>query len=179
MKPLFTIGHSSRGLNEFISLLRNSRVRTIADIRRAPSSRKYPWFDGEALSKALTENRIAYLHIAELGGHRRKSKIIDPDVNAFWDNQSFHNYADYAMTLDFRSGLDKLIKASQRSVTAMMCSEAVWWRCHRRIVTDYIIARGIEVRHILSSTNVSSAEMTISARPVGDALHYAAFQQPL
>lgn len=119
------------------------------------------------------------MHIAELGGHRRKSKIIDPDVNAFWDNQSFHNYADYAMTLDFRSGLDKLIKASQRSVTAMMCSEAVWWRCHRRIVTDYIIARGIEVRHILSSTNVSSAEMTISARPVGDALHYAAFQQPL
>jgi uncharacterized protein (DUF488 family) len=167
MKPLFTIGHSTRSLEDFISLLQDSQIRTVADIRSVPSSRKYPWFDGGALSEALSHHQISYLHISALGGHRPKNKAIDPDANAFWDNQSFHNYADYAMTQDFRAGLDELIAIGQRSVTAMMCSEAVWWRCHRRIVTDYLIAEGIEVRHILSPTKVSTAEMTSAAQPAG------------
>ena len=172
MKPLYTIGHSTRTLEEFVSLLRDSDIRFVADIRSAPSSRKYPWFDGDALSKALSQRQISYSHIPALGGHRPKSRTIDPDVNAFWDNQSFHNYADYAMTPDFRVGLDELIGIRQRSVTAMMCSEAVWWRCHRRIVTDYLIARGIDVRHILSSTKAATAEMTLAAQSAGDALRY-------
>src|SRR6185312_6005847 len=100
MKPLYTIGHSTRTLEEFVSLLRDSDIRSLADIRSAPSSRKYPWFDGEALSKALSQRQISYFHISALGGHRPKSRTIDPVVNAFWNNQSFHNYADYAMTPD-------------------------------------------------------------------------------
>lgn len=172
MKPLYTIGHSTRTLEEFVSLLRDSDIRSVADIRSAPSSRKYPWFDGDALSEALSERQISYLQIPVLGGHRPKNKTIDPEVNAFWQNQSFHNYADYAMTPDFRAGLDGLIEIGQRSVTAMMCSEAVWWRCHRRIVSDYLIARDIEVRHILSSIKVVTAEMTLAAQSAGDALRY-------
>jgi uncharacterized protein (DUF488 family) len=108
-----------------------------------------------------------------LGGHRPKNKTRDFDLNAFWSNQSFHNYADYAMTADFRAGLNELIRIGQRSVTVMMCSEALWWRCHRRIVADYLIARRIEVRHILSRTKVTTAEITAAARSAGDALRYS------
>lgn len=172
MKPLYTIGHSTRTLEEFVSLLQDSDIRSVADIRSAPSSRRFPWFDGDTLAEALSQRQIAYLHIPALGGHRPKSRTIDPVVNAFWDNQSFHNYADYAMTPGFRSGLDELIELGQRSVTAMLCSEAVWWRCHRRIVADYVIARGIEVRHVLSSTKVVTAEMTLAAQSAGDTLRY-------
>jgi len=172
MNSVFTIGHSTRTFDEFVALLRKADVHTLVDVRSAPTSRKYPWFDGGALSETLSQHQIFYLHISALGGHRPKNKIFDPGVNAFWDNQSFHNYADYAMTPDFRAGLDELIEVAQRSVTAMMCSEAVWWRCHRRIITDYLITQGVEVRHILSPTNVAMAKMTVVARPAGDALRY-------
>ncbi len=172
MNPVFTIGHSTRMFDEFVSLLQKVDVRTVVDVRSAPTSRKHPQFDGYALSEELSGYQMRYLHLEALGGHRPKSKTALPATNAFWNNQSFHNYADYAMTDSFRAGLDALIELSQKSLTAIMCSEAVWWRCHRRIITDYLLSRGIRVQHILSPKSVQDAQFTPAARPCGDVLSY-------
>lgn len=172
MNSIFTIGHSTRTLDDFVALLRIADVRMVADIRSAPSSRRCPQFDGDALSQALGRHQIGYSHLGALGGHRPKSRTVEPDTNAFWDNQSFHNYADYAMGEDFRAGLTALIDLGRHARTAMMCAEAVWWRCHRRIVADYLLLRNIPVVHILSPTAMKEAAMTPAARPCGSVLCY-------
>ncbi|MBX3551663.1 MAG: DUF488 domain-containing protein [Pseudolabrys sp.] len=151
--PFFTIGHSTRSLDDFIGLLRGVEIVLLVDIRTIPRSRTNPQFNKDALPAALAPAGIDYEHIAALGGlrgkMRDKTRVAAPDVNGFWTNKSFHNYADYALSDPFRAGLEHLRAVGHRRRCAIMCAEAVWWRCHRRIVSDYLIAAGETVFHIM------------------------------
>ena len=161
--PFFTIGHSTRSLDELIELLKSAEIGLLADIRTVPRSRTNPQFNKDTLPGALAAADISYQHMAALGGLRPKSRTVAPDVNAFWTNESFHNYADYALSEEFHAGLGRLIEAGSRERCAIMCSEAVWWRCHRRIVADYLIARQIEVFHIMGHGRLEAAKLTLGA----------------
>jgi uncharacterized protein (DUF488 family) len=173
--PFFTIGHSRRPLSEFIDLLAVSQVRLIVDVRTIPRSLTNPQYNRESLPESLAEFQVAYEHIAELGGRRARAQNIALHVNAFWENQSFHNYADYALGDGFRSGLAELRKLGSVRRCAVMCAEAVWWRCHRRIIADYLLAAGEQVFHILGPKAVRPASLTKSATPHPDgALTYPA-----
>ncbi|HEV8552444.1 MAG TPA: DUF488 domain-containing protein [Casimicrobiaceae bacterium] len=163
--PVFTIGHSTRPLAEFVNLLQQADVTLVADVRTVPRSRTNPQYNRETLPLSLSEFHIAYDHIAALGGLRGRQQGIPPAVNAFWDNASFHNYADYAMTAPFRSGLDALRALAHVQRCAIMCAEAVWWRCHRRIIADYLLREDETVFHILGKGRLESARLTESARP--------------
>src|SRR5215831_1758132 len=140
--PFFTIGHSTRSIAELVELLRASEVATVVDVRTVPRSRTNPQFNRDTLPDALAPFQIGYQHIAALGGLRGKARDLSPDVNGFWRVQSFHNYADYALGEAFRAGLAELRDLGHTRRSAIMCAEAVWWRCHRRIITDYLIAAG-------------------------------------
>ena len=159
----FTIGHSTRSVGEFVDLLRPQEVKLVVDVRTIPRSRTNPQYNAAKLAKALSEFEIGYEHIAELGGLRGKNRDVPADVNAFWENQSFHNYADYAMSDEFRSGLARLRELGHGTTSAIMCAEAVWWRCHRRIITDYLITAGETVLHILGTNHVAPATLTPGA----------------
>jgi uncharacterized protein (DUF488 family) len=161
--PFFTIGHSTRPLTEFIGLLAASQVGVVVDVRAIPRSRTNPQYNREALPQSLAEYQIGYEHIAELGGRRARSKVVARDINAFWENDSFHNYADYAMGDAFGSGLAKLRRLGSVQPCAVMCAEFVWWRCHRRIIADYLLAAGEQVHHILGPNAVEVATLTKSA----------------
>lgn len=158
--PFFTIGHSNRTIETFISLLREAEIELLVDIRRFPMSRSNPQFNAGPLAEALSSYQIAYQYIANLGGRRNKSKTVNTDLNGYWENQSFHNYADYALSESFHEGFEHLLEEGHKRRTAIMCSEAVWWRCHRRIVTDYLIAHGETVFHILSENHIEPAKLT-------------------
>jgi uncharacterized protein (DUF488 family) len=162
--PFFTIGHSTHPIGEFTALLVASEIGLVADVRAVPRSRTNPQFNRETLPLSLTESHIAYDHIAELGGLRPRAKNIAPSVNGFWDNQSFHNYADYAMSAGFRSGLARLRELGSVRRCAVMCAEAVWWRCHRRIIADYLLAADEQVFHILGPGKIVPASLTKAAR---------------
>jgi len=155
----FTIGHSTRPIGEFIGLLRNVEVRLVVDVRTVPRSRTNPQYHGDALQISLSEFQIAYEHIAALGGLRGRQRDLPETVNAFWQNQSFHNYADYALSETFRLGLNRLRELGHASPCAIMCAEAVWWRCHRRIISDYLIANGETVFHILGHNHIEPARI--------------------
>jgi uncharacterized protein (DUF488 family) len=174
--PFFTIGHSNRSLDTFVGLLTEFEIGLVADVRKIPMSRTNPQFNKDALPGALATSGIAYDHVAALGGRRGKTKGLPADVNGFWTNDSFHNYADYALSDEFRAGLDHLIAEGRERRCAMMCSEAVWWRCHRRIVTDYLIGRGETVFHIMGSNRLEPARMTAGAavQPGGTVTYPAA-----
>lgn len=161
--PLYTIGHSTHDLASFVGLLQESGIRLLADVRTVPRSRTNPQFNRDTLPASLAPLGIAYQHMESLGGLRGKSRTTAPQVNGFWENDSFHHYADYALTEAFRSGLDELIAHSQRQPTAIMCSEAVWWRCHRRIIADHFLARQIPVLHIMGPGHVDPAHLTPGA----------------
>ena len=165
----FTIGHSTRPIGEFIDLLVASKIGLVVDVRTIPRSRTNPQYNRDALPEALTGSQIAYEHIAELGGRRPRSLEISPGVNAFWENQSFHNYADYAMGGGFHSGFARLRELGRIRRCALMCAEAVWWRCHRRIIADYLLAAGERVFHILGPDDVAPASLTkvATAHPDG------------
>jgi uncharacterized protein (DUF488 family) len=163
-KPFFTIGHSTRPLDEFIALLREARVELVVDVRLLPRSRTNPQYNQDTLPQALAAYQIGYEHIAALGGRRGKSHDVAPSLNAFWQNASFHNYADYAMTDTFHGALERLRELGHARTSAMMCAEAVWWRCHRRIVADYLLAAGETVLHIMSPGHIVPAEMTEAAQ---------------
>ena len=163
--PVFTIGHSTRPLAEFVNLLQQADVTLVADVRTVPRSRTNPQYNRETLPLSLSEFHIAYDHIAALGGLRGRAQGIPPATNAFWDNASFHNYADYAMTAPFRSGLDALRTLAHIQRCAIMCAEAVWWRCHRRIIADYLLHEDETVFHILGKGRLEPARLTESARP--------------
>ena len=171
---VFTIGHSTRTIPEFVELLRLGAVDMVADIRTVPRSRTNPHYNLDALPNALAEWQIGHAYIAELGGLRGKSKKVAPEVNGFWTNQSFHNYADYALSEPFHLGLAKLLDLSRDKSCAIMCSEAVWWRCHRRIVADYLLVAGMPVFHLMSPARTEPAKLTEAAVPEGDALFYPA-----
>lgn len=161
--PFFTIGHSNRSLEVFVALLRQADVTLVADIRKMPRSRTNPQFNETALPQALAGFAIGYDHVASLGGLRGKTAAMAPDINGFWTNKSFHNYADYALTESFQAGLAHLLGAGRKQRCTLMCSEAVWWRCHRRIVADYLIANGREVFHIMGEGRLVPARLTPGA----------------
>src|SRR4029078_12748896 len=129
----------------FIELIKPQRVDVVVDVRTVPRSRTNPQFNSREFSQVLAQHQIGYEHIAGLGGLRGKSREVTPDMNALWRNQSFHNYADYALGADFHSALAHLRQLGRTKTCAIMCAEAVWWRCHRRIIADHLIARGESV----------------------------------
>ncbi|HUH40398.1 MAG TPA: DUF488 domain-containing protein [Castellaniella sp.] len=169
----FTIGHSNRDLRTFIDLLEGAGIQLLVDVRTVPRSRSNPQFNRDALPLGLSACGIAYEHVAALGGLRPKSKELPRELNGFWENDSFHNYADYACTDAFRKGLEHLIERGESQRSAIMCSEAVWWRCHRRIVADHLMARGLPVFHIMASNRIEAARMTTGAvaQPDGGVLY--------
>src|SRR3712207_4120749 len=169
----YTIGHSTRTIPEFVDLLREAGAQVAVDVRMVPRSRTNPQFNRDALPESLAGYQIGYEHIAELGGLRGKQRLAEPSPNGFWENTSFRNYADYALTGRFREGLDHLVDLGGRSVTAIMCAEVVWWRCHRRIIADYLVASGCAVFHILGPGKIAPASMTPAARSTTDGIVYA------
>jgi uncharacterized protein (DUF488 family) len=163
--PFFTIGHSTRAIDDFVGLLRQAEVQLVVDVRTVPRSRTNPQYNGDVLPQTLSAYQIEYAYIASLGGLRGRAQDIAGSVNAFWENQSFHNYADYALTGAFRGGLAELRDLGHARCCAVMCAEAVWWRCHRRIIADYLIAAGETVFHILRVGHFEPARPTDAARP--------------
>jgi uncharacterized protein (DUF488 family) len=176
LPPICTIGHSTRSIVEFVELLKVGSVGMVVDIRKTPRSRTNPQFNIDALPDALSAWQIGYFRIQELGGRRTKSRTVPPEVNGFWTNQSFHNYADYALSGAFRSGLSQLKQLSLQRRLAIMCSEAVWWRCHRRFVADYLLYDGRDVFHLMDPARADVASMTPAARADGASLVYPAFE---
>ncbi|MGE0062163.1 MAG: DUF488 family protein [Xanthobacteraceae bacterium] len=172
----FTIGHSNRTLEAFIALLKENDIGLVADIRQFPRSRTNPQFNIDTLPAALVAAGVAYEHMTALGGRRPRTPGIPPDLNGFWTNDSFHHYADYALSEEFRTGLEHLREAGAARTSVLMCSEAVWWRCHRRIVTDYLIAGGSPVFHVMGEGRLEPARLTAGAvtRPDGTVVYPAA-----
>jgi len=160
----YTIGHSTRSLEEFGDLLAENGIALLADVRTIPRSRTNPQFNTDVLPDALAARDISYRHLAELGGLRGKRKDRAESPNNFWENSSFRNYADYAGTEAFREGLKNLRALGHKQTTAIMCAEAVWWRCHRRIIADYLLAAGEEVFHIMGPGKVEPARLTPAAQ---------------
>ncbi|NTA40197.1 DUF488 family protein [Agrobacterium salinitolerans] len=161
--PFYTIGHSNRSTEEFVQLLRPPRVECVIDVRKMPMSRSNPQFNSDALAASLQHSQIGSRHIAALGGLRAKQRSEEVELNSFWENKSFHNYADYALSDAFRQGMSVLVEEGKRQVCAIMCSEAVWWRCHRRLIADNLIARDETVFHILGDHRIDPAVLTSSA----------------
>lgn len=161
--PFFTIGHSNRSFEEFVELLGSADIGLVVDIRTIPRSRANPQFNQDTLSEALAHFHISYEHVSALGGLRGKVRNVSPDVDGFWTNQRFHNYADYALSAQFRAGLEHLLEQGRKRLCSIMCSEAVWWRCHRRIVADYLIARQETVFHIMGLNRFDLARLTPGA----------------
>lgn len=164
-KPtIYTIGHSTRTIEEFLELLFTFNIKIVADIRRLPGSRKYPQFNQDELRKSLEESGIEYVYIEDLGGRRK----VNPDSkNTTWRNKSFQAYADYMETKDFEIGIAQLTKLAIENPTTMMCSEAVWWRCHRSMVSDYLKAKKWEVLHIMALGKATEHPYTSPARNSG------------
>jgi uncharacterized protein (DUF488 family) len=163
-EPFFTIGHGTRTIEDFIALLKEAGVAIVVDVRTMPRSRTNPQFNADLLPASLEAEQIAYQHLAALGGLRSRQRAIVPETNAFWDNPSFHNYADYAMSTSFRDGLTQLRDLGELRRCAIMCAETVWWRCHRRIIADHLIAEGEQVLHILGPHNIEAARLTPAAK---------------
>lgn len=155
-------------------MLRAGRVETVVDVRTVPRSRTNPQYNLDALPEALAQNQVGHCRIAALGGLRGRDRAVPPEVNGWWTNQSFHNYADHALSEDFAAGLAELHALASEKRTAIMCSEAVWWRCHRRIIADYLVARGHDVFHLMGKDRVDPAKMTAAAVQKGEFLVYPA-----
>jgi uncharacterized protein (DUF488 family) len=173
--PFHTIGHGRRPLQDFVELLREVGVTLVVDVRTVPRSRTNPQYNRDTLPDSLAPFGISYDHIAALGGLRSRVREVPSELNAFWDNDSFHNYADYALSDQFRDGLSRLREFGHERRCAIMCAETVWWRCHRRIITDYLLAAGERVSHILGPGKIEEAHLTEAARPRADGhLVYAA-----
>jgi uncharacterized protein (DUF488 family) len=171
---IYTIGHSTRALEELVALLREHGVRRLADIRRFPGSRRYPHFSRDALQQSLPERGIEYVHIPELGGRR---KPAGDSPNAGLRNEQFRAYADHMASDEFRHAVDRLLAFEGR--TAVMCAEAVPWRCHRNLLSDDLVRRGVEVVHILGRDQAKRHELSAMARIEGDRVVYPAEQSPL
>jgi uncharacterized protein (DUF488 family) len=160
VNPVYTIGHSTRTIPEFVALLRQVDIDFLVDVRSIPRSRTNPQFNLDVLPGTLALEGLGYEHIRALGGRRHHAKGLPPSANTFWRVAAFRNYADYAESEDFRAGLDELIALASTHKCAIMCAEAVWWRCHRRIIADYLLAHGVPTAHIMGIGTVPSAELT-------------------
>jgi uncharacterized protein (DUF488 family) len=159
----FTIGHGTRSLSEFTDLLRESAVDLVVDVRSMPRSRINPQFNQETFPAALAPSQIGYEHIPELGGLRGRVRLAHPSPNGLWRVRSFQNYADYALTEPFAAGFTRLQDIGTRNRCAIMCAETVWWRCHRRLIADDLLAAGDNVFHILGKSHVDAAQLTPGA----------------
>jgi uncharacterized protein (DUF488 family) len=165
---VYTIGHSTRPITEFLALLEQVSVGMLVDVRSIPRSRTNPQFNADALPEALSVAGISYRHIPALGGLRHHKKGSAPSLNTFWRVAAFRNYADYAATEVFQTGLDELLALSRDNCCAVMCAEAVWWRCHRRIIADYLLTQGVPVMHIMGLNKIDPATLTVGARALPD-----------
>ena len=159
-----TIGHSNRSLVEFLDMLRTAQVRLLVDVRSFPRSRSNPAFNVDRLPGDLARVQIGYRHCPALGGRRPRQSSVEESINALWRVQSFHNYADYALGEDFAVAFEKLVVLGRGQRLALMCSEAVWWRCHRRIITDYLLLNGHDVDHLMAPGQIDHATPTLGAR---------------
>ncbi len=177
---LFTIGHSTRPLDAFIALLTSADVTFLIDVRSVPRSRANPQFNADTLPDGLRASGVGYRHLKGLGGLRGRQKAIERSPNDFWRNDGFRNYADYALTAGFRESLDELRALARAHPCAIMCAETLWWRCHRRIITDYLLCAGDEVIHILGPGKTEPGHLTPEAERQADGtLHYPAAQGTL
>ncbi|HWD58844.1 MAG TPA: DUF488 domain-containing protein, partial [Stellaceae bacterium] len=165
---IFTIGHSTRSAEELIALLREAEVDLLIDVRTVPRSRFNPQFNADALPKSLAAAGIGYRPFPALGGLRHRPKGAPPSPNGLWQNEAFQAYADYALTPAFRAALGELRGLAGEHTPAIMCAEAVWWRCHRRIVADYLLAAGDTVEHIMGPGKIEPASLTPGAAPRPD-----------
>jgi len=167
---IYTIGHSTRSLAEFLNMLQSFEIKILADIRSLPGSRKFPQFNKEDLKISLEEAGIQYIHLADLGGRR---KVKKDSKNIRWNNDSFRGYADYMETKEFENAIVKLEHIAIEQPTAYMCSEAVWWRCHRSMVSDYLKAKGWTVLHVMATGKTQEHKYTAPARIVqGNVLYF-------
>src|SRR5213592_2581089 len=174
---IWTIGHSTRSIEDLISLLKKNEIKLLADVRSWPGSKRYPQFNKEALAESLHAFRIRYEHFPELGGRRKPN--ADSAYTA-WRNASFRGYADHMETEQFHKGVERLLTlAREAGPAAIMCAEAVWWRCHRSLISDYLKARGIEVTHILDANKRELHPFTSAARIIDGALSYASEEDRL
>ena len=158
-----TIGHSNRSLDEFLAMLREAQVGLLVDVRSFPRSRANPLYNIESLPGRLEEVQISYRHCLALGGRRPSQPGVAKTTNAFWRQQSFHNYADYALGDAFAEAFDALLSLGHDRRITLMCSEAVWWRCHRRIITDYLLLNGQPVDHLMAPGHIDPASPTPGA----------------
>ena len=173
---IWTIGHSTRPLNEFLDLLAHYRLEAVADVRRFPGSRRSPQYASAVLATSLAARGITYHWLPGLGGRRRPR----PDSpNIAWRNVSFRGYADHMASAEFADGLTALLEVAAHARTALMCAEAVWWRCHRALIADVLRARGFDVVHILDSKHTVVHPYTSPARIVAGRLSYAAREKPI
>ncbi|WP_457002258.1 DUF488 domain-containing protein [Luteimonas sp. A501] len=166
---VWTAGHSTRTWEDFLAMLAAQGIGAIADVRRFPGSRRYPWFASEEMAKALPAAGLQYQWVPQLGGRR---KVQPGSPNGAWRNASFQGYADHLASAEFAEGLALALDLAARTPTALMCAEAVWWRCHRRLVSDVLTHRGTEVLHIMDAKHVQPHPMHPDARPSGDLLIY-------
>ncbi|MGH8193411.1 MAG: DUF488 family protein [Woeseiaceae bacterium] len=168
---IFTIGHSTRSLDELVAILRAHGVERVVDVRTIPRSRHNPQFNRESLGKALHNRRLNYRHMKALGGLR---KARPDSSNTGWRNASFRGFADYMQTESFAQALEQLMKLAEQKPTAIMCAEAVPWRCHRSLIADALTTRGYEVRDIMSATNARPHVLMSLARVQGRRITYPA-----
>jgi uncharacterized protein (DUF488 family) len=159
---IFSVGHSTRAFDEFVEILLEAGVTRLTDVRAIPRSRRHPHFNRDRLAESLAERGIDYHHLPGLGGRRRREKA-GASRNTLWKVEAFRNYADYAETTAFAAALGELERLARERPAAYMCAEAVWWRCHRRLITDYLLARGWEVIHLLGPRQHESASLTPGA----------------
>ena len=169
-KVIYTIGNSTRSFDEFLKLLKHSNIQVLADIRAYPGSRRYPHFNKEALQNLLKQHGIQHLHLPGLGGRRKPSK---DSKNIAWKNDAFRGYADYMETDIFKKEIIHLEEIALQSATAYMCSEAVWWRCHRALVSDYLKSNGWLVLHIINETKSEEHPYTSAAKIINGKLDYS------
>jgi uncharacterized protein (DUF488 family) len=169
-EQVFTIGHSTHPLDRFLGLLAQHRIEALVDIRRFPSSRKFPHFNRTSLASALQNAGVEYHWLDDLGGRRRKMK--ESSLNLGLENEAFRNYADYILTDEFRIGVEKMRELAGRNRVAIMCAEAVFWRCHRRLVSDFLVANGAVVQHIMPTGELRPHTLTRSAVVEGGRLTY-------
>jgi uncharacterized protein (DUF488 family) len=171
MIRVLTIGHSTRSLDQFVELLEENKIEAVADVRSYPGSRKFAHFNAEALVLSLPGSGIDYIPFKQLGGRR---KVRPDSPHTVWRNEAFRGYADYMDTEDFKNGIDELLGLAAKKRTAIMCSEAVWWRCHRSMISDYLKANGVTVEHIMSPGKTELHPFTSAAKIVEGRLFYGA-----
>lgn len=168
---IYSVGHGARPIEELLATLDETGIRTLADVRSAPGSRKHPQFGRAELSVSLTERGIRYVHIAELGGFRR---TLPESPNTAWRNESFRGYADHMASDEFARGYARLVELARELPTAFMCSETLWWRCHRRLLSDRLALDGWEVIHLMRPGESQAHRITPEARLAGGEVVYPA-----